>query len=90
LSWLCGTFVATCLAAIVIAQPAPDSRFEPFWQAENVKAAAKAAGALLETGLAFDEAWQILRRGRRYPSDVRRGHTGEQDVAAGLQAGGPG
>jgi hypothetical protein len=69
----------TCCAiacAIVVSAAPPasvDAAFEKFWSARNPQDAAKAAQAVVSSGVAFDDALARLKRGRSYSPDVKRG-----------------
>ena len=50
-----------------------DRLFEDFWTSASPAEAANPAGALIEAGVTFDQAWQRLKAGRTYsaqPSGV--------------------
>jgi pimeloyl-ACP methyl ester carboxylesterase len=70
--------VAGCAlaCALVVSAAAPasvDAAFEKFWSAHNPQDAAKAAQAVVSSGVRFDDALARLKRGRNYSPDVKRG-----------------
>lgn len=53
--------------------PAATAAFQQFWAAADPAAAAQQVSAIEKSGVTFDQAWEILRRGRAYsaqPSGV--------------------
>ena len=58
-----------------------DAAFAKFWSARSPGDAAKAAADIVRTGVAFDDAYGRLKRGRTYdkhpPTGVMAGHRGE-------------
>src|SRR5581483_3523634 len=61
-----GTIAA--LVAILLLNPVAsvDEAFDAFWQARDVAEASDRAAEVLRSGASFDEAYQRLKRGRRY------------------------
>ena len=55
------------------APPSVDAAFQKFWSAKNPDDAAKAAGAVVSSGVSFDDALAALKRGRSYSPQVKRG-----------------
>ena len=81
-SVLCGlTLGATLLPAA--APPTPDAAFQKFWDARNPQDAAKAAQALVGSGVTFDETLARLKRGRTYLTSAKRGvvHLDRRSIA---------
>jgi hypothetical protein len=74
--------VATAAAAEQASAPATDAAFSSFFRARTSQEAAAASDQIVASGVAFDEAFARLRRGRLYSRDVSRGivqgsYTGE-------------
>jgi pimeloyl-ACP methyl ester carboxylesterase len=70
------TLVCCTLSAAIVwaaAPPSIDAAFEKFWNARSPQDAAKAAEAVVRSGVTFDEALARLKRGRTYPAQVKRG-----------------
>jgi hypothetical protein len=68
--------VAGWLIAGVAAAAAPPTievAFQRFWDARNPQEAAKAATAIVASGVSFDEALNRFRTGRPYAAAVKRG-----------------
>ncbi|HKB10373.1 MAG TPA: hypothetical protein VKD69_06960 [Vicinamibacterales bacterium] len=70
-------------AAAGAAAPTVDAAFEKFWSARNRDDAAKAASAVVSSGVGFDDALARLRRGRIYSAKVQRGlvHQNRRSIA---------
>ncbi len=74
-----GVFMVLALAVLVghlstrAATPAVDAAFAQFFRAASPAEAAKAVDAVVRSGVTFDEARAILRRGRTYAADVPKG-----------------
>src|SRR4051812_9121370 len=64
--------VATATGVTAIAKDV-DTAFAAFWAAANPRDAAKVIPEIVESGVAFDEAWNRLKAGRRYPPGVPKG-----------------
>jgi hypothetical protein len=62
------TIALVCLAAAASPQrnDAIDAAFAAYWNAQDPKAASKAAERILKTGASFDEIWARLKAGRPY------------------------
>jgi hypothetical protein len=65
----------TCaIAAAGAAGPPPiDAAFQKFWDARNPQDAARAAPAIVGSGVTFADALARFQRGRTYPASARRG-----------------
>jgi hypothetical protein len=74
-------FVAAAAAAVP--PPTVDAAFQKFFAARNPDDAAKAAGAVVNSGAAFEDALARLKRGRTYSPQVKRGvvHLQRRSVA---------
>ncbi|HZR25734.1 MAG TPA: PDZ domain-containing protein [Vicinamibacterales bacterium] len=46
--------------------PGPDAAFDHFWAAATVKEATDSVGDVMRSGVSFEDAYQRLKRGRRY------------------------
>ena len=66
-----GLLLAAAVGAA--APPSIDSAFQKFWSARNPDDAAKAAAAVVSSGIPFDAALARLKRGRPYSSQVKHG-----------------
>jgi pimeloyl-ACP methyl ester carboxylesterase len=53
--------------------PSVDEAFTAYWNATSVPEAAKAAAAVVASGVRFDDAYARLRAGRTYQANVPRG-----------------
>jgi hypothetical protein len=72
------------LLAVGAAAPlSTDAAFQKFWSARNPDDAAKAAAAVVSSGVAFDDALARLKHGRPYSAQVKRGlvHLQRRSVA---------
>jgi pimeloyl-ACP methyl ester carboxylesterase len=69
----CAVAVASALQPSSAAAPSVDAAFRAFWDAKNPDAAAKAAQAVVASGVSFDDALARLKRGREYSKQVKRG-----------------
>lgn len=65
--------VAGFEAGPVAAPAAAENAFKAFWSAASPADAAKAATQVVQSGVSFDEAYAILKKGRAYSADVPRG-----------------
>jgi hypothetical protein len=68
--------VAASVAVLISLAATPaeiDTAFKTFWDASNPQEATKAIDGVLQSGVAFDEAYARLKRGRTYGADVPRG-----------------
>lgn len=65
--------ILVALASLAAAPSALDTAFKKFWDAANPQEAAKAADALVNSGVNFDEAYARLKRGRTYAADAPHG-----------------
>jgi hypothetical protein len=77
--------ILSIVPGLVFARPAGrdaavDSLFAAFWQAENPHGAEKAAEKIVRAGVAFDEAWERLGRGRPYS----KARTGVQSISLSI------
>lgn len=78
-------FLVLGLAVSLAAAPPVDDAFALYWRAASVAEAAKAAAAVVASGVSFDDAYARLRSGRTYLAGVPRGvqalsrHTGTID-----------
>jgi poly(3-hydroxybutyrate) depolymerase len=66
---LCGVFATRAQT------PGPDAAFDQFWSASNAREASERVADVLRSGVSFDDAYQRLKRGRRYaaqPSGMTR------------------
>jgi acetyl esterase/lipase len=70
---ICAFAVAVTVAVSALPPMSVDAAFEKFWNARNPQDAAKAAQAVVSSGVAFDDALARLKRGRSYSPDVKRG-----------------
>ena len=62
---------AGCIASLAVlpllyGQGAIDSSFQKFWEADSPAAAARAADAVLKSGVTFEDAIRRLKQGRAY------------------------
>jgi len=62
-----------------------DGAFKKFWDARSPQEAARAAGAVIGSGVTFQDALARLRRGRPYSSNVPRGIVRLSRRSAGKQ-----
>lgn len=87
LSWaataVCAGAFAAASARPAAQAPVSDAAWQAFWRAESPKAAAAEAEKLLKSGVAFDEAWARLKKGRAYGSAP----TGERPMRTTAMAG---
>ena len=68
--------VLVLLLAVAVGTAGPpsiDSAFQKFWSARNPDEAAKAAAAVVSSGVTFDAALARLKQGRLYSPQVKRG-----------------
>ncbi len=61
------------LAATPAAPVAIEDAFKKFWDASNPQGAAAAVADVVQSGVTFDEAYTLLKKGRTYSSQVPRG-----------------
>jgi dienelactone hydrolase len=74
------TALLIVLVGPLFAQPSVDTAFTGFWDAPDPTEAERRTGAIVASGVSFDEAIARLKRGRTYRADVptgivRRTHT---------------
>lgn len=81
----CAILAASILATSILAssllasstlpqRPAPiDQAFSRFWSAADPDEARRAGGAIVASGIGFDDAWARVRRGRTYSAKVETG-----------------
>jgi hypothetical protein len=62
------------MVATAAPPPTADAAFEKFWSAHSPPDAAKAAQAVVASGISFDDAVARLKRGRGYSAAVKRGN----------------
>lgn len=67
------------------AAPTVDAAFSAFWAAATAEDAAELAGAVVQSGVTFDEAYARLRQGRPYAADVPRGVVKQSRRGAGRE-----
>ena len=65
--------VLSAVACLAAAPSAVDTAFKAFWDAPGPPEAAAAAQGILNTNVAFDEAYARLKSGREYPAQAPRG-----------------
>lgn len=73
-SWfllLSAAFVASM--RLLSAQSAVDAAFKQFWDARSPQEAATEGSAVVKSGVAFDDAFARLKKGRAYGADAPRG-----------------
>jgi hypothetical protein len=70
---LASLFFALGLAVSLAAAPPVDDAFAIYWKATSVPEAAKAAAAVVASGVSFDDAYARLRAGRPYQTSAPRG-----------------
>ena len=67
------SLIALISLRLFAAPSAIDQAFEQFWSATSPDAAAKAAEAVVKSGVSFDDTLARLKKGRSYRADVPRG-----------------
>jgi hypothetical protein len=73
-SLVAGTLMGMSLSPGAAAAPAAvDAAFARFWSARDLRSASAAAGAVVKSGVSFEDALARLRAGRTYSADVPRG-----------------
>ena len=70
---LAALFFALGLAVSLAAAPSVDDAFAIYWKATSPAEAAKAAAAVVASGVSFDDAYARLRAGRTYQTSAPRG-----------------
>jgi poly(3-hydroxybutyrate) depolymerase len=62
--------IGAALLSVAILSPfqSTDEAFDNFWQARTVEEASARVPDLLRTGVSFDDAYQRLKHGKRYPA----------------------
>lgn len=68
-----GCLAATLAVSAQDSASAVDRAFQSFWSAPHANAAAARIGAIVKTGVSFEDALTRIRHGREYDADVPRG-----------------
>jgi poly(3-hydroxybutyrate) depolymerase len=84
-----GTVAALVVALVTLRAAAAgrsvDAAFAQFWSARTLQDAARAADAVVKSGVDFDAALQRLREGRGYSADVPKGIVRQSHAIAGTE-----
>src|SRR4051812_42735740 len=70
---LCALAMVVALIKVAAAAPSVDLAFKRYWDAANVQDAATKTADIVASGVAFDDAYARLQRGRTYPETAARG-----------------